>query len=284
MFRSSGDGTHGSAGVAVDPELQQFCLDSVPQPKMEYDCSPYIALEQHCVVTPASAPALVPEKVVLAAAAPVAERGVVVGYCSEVPAVAGVPGFRGSSSPFHIDWDAWYIAVFRAMEAAMNERVCMLFECALTTTIMRLSASAAADFFVTFARKVESVRMGELVRLSASAAADFFVMFARKVDVICGCNKLELNNLVKLEFRHNGSIITSAMISVISARKRHDALGCSGDQGPATASVYSHTLRVCRCVCVCVQVCLCVWVRRSSGIYTILKEIWCERGCIYTLG
>ena len=134
----------------------------------------------------------------------------------------------------------------------------MLFEYALTTTIMRLSASAAADFFVTFARKVGSVRMGELVRLSASAAADFFVMLARKVDVICGCNKLELNNLVKLEFRHNGSIITSAMISVISARKRHDALGCSGDQGPATASVYSHTLRVCRCVCV--QVCLCVCV------------------------
>ena len=224
---------------------------------MEYHCSPYIALEQHCVVTPASAPALVPEKVVLAAAAPVAERGVVVGYCSEVPAVAGVPGFRGSSSPFHIDWDAWYIAVFRAMEAAMNERVYMLFECALTTTIMRLSASAAADFFV---------------------------MFARKVDVICGCNKLELNNLVKLEFRHNGSIITSAMISVISARKRHDALGCFGDQGPATASVYSHTLRVCRCVCVCVCRCVCVWVRRSSGIYTILKEIWCERGCIYTFG
>ena len=41
---------------------------------------------------------------------------------------------------------------------------------------------------------------------------------------------------------------------------------------------------VCAGVCVCVQVCLCVWVRLSSGIYTILKEIWCESWCIYTLG
>ena len=114
----------------------------------------------------------------------------------------------------HVFVFAWYIAVFRAMEAAMNERVRMLFECALTTTITLFTTCDPVKL------SLESVRMGELVRLSASAAADSFVTFARKVDVICGCDKLELNKLVKLELRHNGSIVNAAMISVIGALRK----------------------------------------------------------------
>ena len=106
----------------------------------------------------------------------------------------------------HVFVFAWYVSVFWAMEASNTALLRMLFECALTTSIKLI----AVDDPATLA--VHSIRMSEVVMLSSKAAADSFVTFARKLAFI---TKLDLKECMKHNLRYNGAPINSTMVQVI---------------------------------------------------------------------
>ena len=86
---------------------------------------------------------------------------------------------------------AWYYACWIALAACDVERVRMLYECALTTTVcMRVTASLA--------EVVEaSVEFAERVRVEALVVVDNFVTFTGKVMLMYGGKKPDLVNLTK---------------------------------------------------------------------------------------
>ena len=78
----------------------------------------------------------------------------------------------------HAFLHAWYVAAFLAIDKNDLERVALLMDCALTSTVTFFSASDKKVL------ALESIKLSENLRAAAQVAVDNFLTFAEKVERI----------------------------------------------------------------------------------------------------
>ena len=105
----------------------------------------------------------------------------------------------------------WYLAVFLAMEANDKHRVAMLYEAALTATIIVYADCDKPTLLM------HAMHFSEIVRHSTDVLVDSFVTFAQKCHA--WNDKLELDALKKAGVRFNGCIVSLTMLKAISHMK-----------------------------------------------------------------
>ena len=121
---------------------------------------------------------------------------------SEYPAGIVPMGAHG-----HI-W-AWYLSVMEALRSDDHERVLLLLECALTTTIHLTAQCSQAKLLL------DSMLYSEVVREATKVMVDNFVTFTRKVMAMP--RKLTVQDFAKDGIRFNGSLVNVTMIRTVQA-------------------------------------------------------------------
>ena len=102
----------------------------------------------------------------------------------------------------------WYLAVFQAMEEKDKRRVAMLYEAALTATIIVYADCDKPTLLM------HAMHFSEIVRHSTDVLVDSFVTFAQKCHA--WNDKLELDALRKAGVRFNGCAVSLTMLKAIN--------------------------------------------------------------------
>ena len=102
----------------------------------------------------------------------------------------------------------WYLAVFLAMEANDNLRVAMLYQAALTATVMVFADCDKPTVLM------HAMHFSEIVRHSTDVLVDSFVTFAQKCHA--WTPKLDLDALKKAGIRFNGSNVSLTMLKAVN--------------------------------------------------------------------
>ena len=107
---------------------------------------------------------------------------------------------------------SWYFTVWQAMERDDVEKVKLLYEAAVSTTIC-VMVSDTSSCMAAVAEA--SLKSSERVRQEAQVLVDNFLTFARKVTQMSSGGKLVLRDLSNKGIRFDGCLINATMIQVI---------------------------------------------------------------------
>ena len=127
---------------------------------------------------------------------------------------------------------AWYVAVFEALRKNDDEKLKLLYECALTCTVQVWATSSTALLAEV------SIKHSEKVRSEAQVDTDSFLVFARKVLLVAAsfgaggasrkpgdsssgvsADKIDIKKLQKFDLRFHGGQFNATMLSTMKAMK-----------------------------------------------------------------
>ena len=117
----------------------------------------------------------------------------------------------------HMYLYAWYYQAWLALTKGDLERVRLLYQCALTTTISLRVSTDKQEIAEA------SSKFSERIRAEQKVLVDNFVTFSGKLMLIAGSSKPDLKDLVEKQIRYNSGLINQTMLRcAVQLQSVHD--------------------------------------------------------------